>query len=190
MKEVIGHHVAQRAGRLVVAAPQVDAHRLGRGDLDVVDVTAVPDRFENTIAEAEHHEVLHRFFAQIMIDAVNLPLAQDLLDLGVERARRFQVAPKGLLDNDPAPVAVGLLGQPRRAELANGFAKKSRRDRKVVEIVGWHGVFLGSLGGGLLESLVGFRILKIAAHVINPFDEPIPHLREHRTGGELFDVLT
>ena len=37
------HHVAQRAGLLVVAAAALDADRLGHRDLHVVDEVAVPD---------------------------------------------------------------------------------------------------------------------------------------------------
>ncbi len=40
LEQVVGDHVAQRAGRLVEGAALLDADRLGRGDLDVVDEVA------------------------------------------------------------------------------------------------------------------------------------------------------
>ena len=74
LHHVVGHHVAQRAGGVEVAASQFDAHRLGIGNCNVIDVPTVPDRLEDPVAEAEHHDVLHGLFAEIMIDAVNLLL--------------------------------------------------------------------------------------------------------------------
>ena len=63
---------------LVVAAAPLDAQRLGDGDLHVVDVAAVPDRLEDAVGEAEHHDVLHRLLAEVVVDAVDLLLAEDL----------------------------------------------------------------------------------------------------------------
>ena len=86
LEQVIGHHVAQRAGRLVITAARLDAHGLGGCDLHVINVAPVPDRLENAVAEPEHDDVLHRLFAEVVIDAINLALLQRLLDLGIERA--------------------------------------------------------------------------------------------------------
>jgi hypothetical protein len=38
----------------------------------VIDVAAVPDGLEDAVGETEDHDVLDRFFAQVMIDAVDL----------------------------------------------------------------------------------------------------------------------
>ena len=38
--------------------------------------TAPPQRFEQRIAEAQRHEILHRLFPEVMIDAVYLPLGE------------------------------------------------------------------------------------------------------------------
>ena len=59
-----GHHVAQRARLVVVAAAPLDADRLGDGDLHVVDVAAVPDRLEDAVAEAERQDVLDGLLAR------------------------------------------------------------------------------------------------------------------------------
>ena len=66
------HHVAQRAGRFVEGCAALDAEGFRGGDLDVIDVVAIPDGLENSVAEAEGEDVLDGFFAEIMIDAVNL----------------------------------------------------------------------------------------------------------------------
>src|SRR5690348_18447695 len=56
----------------VCSSDLFDPDRLGRSDLHMLHVTPVPDRLEDAIRKPEHQEVLHRFFAKIVIDAVNL----------------------------------------------------------------------------------------------------------------------
>ena len=61
---------------LVEFATTLDADRLRRGDLDVVDVFAIPDRLENRVCESQYEQILDRFFAEIVVDAVDLLLAK------------------------------------------------------------------------------------------------------------------
>ena len=42
LKDMVRHHVAQRAGRLVKRGAPLDADGFGDGDLDVIDVVTVP----------------------------------------------------------------------------------------------------------------------------------------------------
>ena len=65
----------KRAGRVVELAAPLDADRLGHGDLHVVDVIAVPQRLEDAVGEPEHHDVLDRLLAEIMVDAIDLALS-------------------------------------------------------------------------------------------------------------------
>ena len=78
LEQVVRHHVAQRAGLCRSSRRASRRHRLGHGDLHVIDVAAVPDRLEDAVGEAEHQDVLHRLLAQVVIDAIDLPLAQTL----------------------------------------------------------------------------------------------------------------
>ena len=77
---MVRDHVAQRAGLLVELAARLDAHRLRRGDLHVIDAVAVPDRLEQPVGEAERHDVLHRLLAEIVVDAEDLVLVQRAQD--------------------------------------------------------------------------------------------------------------
>ena len=78
LQDVIRHHVAQSARLIVIAAALFDADRFRDGDLHVIDVAAIPDRLENTVGETKHQDVLDGFFAEVMIDAVDLLFADDL----------------------------------------------------------------------------------------------------------------
>jgi len=75
LQEMILNHVPQSAGLLVVSAASAHAHRLAHGDLHVVNRVAVPQPFENRVREAEHHDILDGFLAEVMIDAKDLLLA-------------------------------------------------------------------------------------------------------------------
>ncbi len=110
------------------AAP--DVHRLGDGDLHVVDVVAVPDRLEQAVGEAQHHDVLDRLLAEEMVHAVDLVLVHDGEELAVERPRRFEIGAERLFDDEPAPRLAVLVDEPglprRRAMGANASGGVAR----------------------------------------------------------------
>jgi hypothetical protein len=60
LEEVALDDVADDARLLVTLAPSPDAEALGHGDLDVLDVVAVPDGFQEGVGEAEVEDVLDR----------------------------------------------------------------------------------------------------------------------------------
>ncbi len=92
-------HVAHHAGLFVIATAVFHPHGFGRGDLHVVDVAPVPDRLEHRVGETEHHDVLHGFFAEVVIDPVNLPLIQEFVNAAIELARSLQVGAERFLDH-------------------------------------------------------------------------------------------
>ena len=63
LEQMVRHHVAERAGRIVKAAAMPDAEFFIDGDLDVIDMVTVPDRLEHAIGEAQYQNVLHRLLA-------------------------------------------------------------------------------------------------------------------------------
>ena len=67
-------HVSYRARFFIVAATAFDAERLGDGDLHVIDMRAVPQRLQENVGEAQRHEILHRFLAEIVVDAEDIAL--------------------------------------------------------------------------------------------------------------------
>jgi hypothetical protein len=70
---VIGNHVAERAGRFV-KAPRCHADRFGGGDLDVVNVRAVPKGSMMLLAKRKTKTFWTVFFAEVVVDAVDLLL--------------------------------------------------------------------------------------------------------------------
>ena len=51
----------------------------------MVDVVAVPERLEHAVGETQHQDVLYRFLAEVMIDAVGLIFLQPFQQAGIER---------------------------------------------------------------------------------------------------------
>src|SRR5215216_7410527 len=96
-------HIANRAGAVVVAAAPFHADLFGHQNLYVIDVAAIPERLKDAVAESKGQNVLHRFFAQIMVDPVDLAFVEHAQHMAVERLRAGEIAPKRLLDNDPRP---------------------------------------------------------------------------------------
>ena len=119
-----GDHVAQRAGVVVIAAAQLDAEGLGHGDLHVVDIAAVPDRLEDAVGEAEHQDILDGFFAEVMVDAVDLLLVACAESSRLSSRARGQVAAERFLDDQPAPLTVFLRSRPARAKLRGNLKEE------------------------------------------------------------------
>ena len=102
----------------------------------MVDVAPVPERLEDPVAEPEDQQVPDRLLAEVVVDAVDLRLAEDLADLAVEPLGRLEVVAERLLDDDPPPAAVVLLVvEPAPPELADDLGELRRLGREVEEVV-------------------------------------------------------
>src|SRR5208283_659752 len=110
LEKMVGNHVAESAGGFIEAAAMLDPDGFGGGNLDMVDVMAVPERFDDVVGEAEDHDVLDRLFAEVMVDAVDLLFGEDLLEVVVELDSGLQVVAKRLFNDDASPLAVFFLG--------------------------------------------------------------------------------
>src|SRR5438552_3317589 len=106
LKEMIGHHVAQRSCHVKISAAFFHSYGFSHGDLNMINKAMVPDRLKDAVAEAKNQNVLYRFLAQVMINAENLVLSQHFLDLVVKLLGRFQIVSKRFSENQPAPALV------------------------------------------------------------------------------------
>ena len=94
------HHVAQSAGSVIItAATAFHAEVFGAGDLDVADVLAVPERFEDGVGETQHHQVLRGFLAEIVVDPIGVPLFKRGVDDFVEMPGGGEIGAERFLDD-------------------------------------------------------------------------------------------
>ena len=141
LQDVVGHHVAHSAGFVVVVATQFNAQLFRDRDLHVIDVAAIPHRLENSIREAEGQNVLHRLFAEIVVDAVNLIFLQHFANFFIQRHGAGEVMPERLLDDHAPPLFTLFMRQPSRAELIDHNRKKGGRRSEVEEDVAFRLLF-------------------------------------------------
>jgi hypothetical protein len=57
----------------------------------VIDVVAVPDRLEQSVGEPQNENVLDRFLSEVVIDAIELVLIEDIEEVVIELARRREI---------------------------------------------------------------------------------------------------
>jgi len=126
------HHVAGRAGFLEVLAATLHTDRLGHGDLHVVEVLLVPERFEDGVGEPEDQEILDRLFSEIVVDAIDILLAEDFVDGAVQRLGTLQVSSYRFLDDDPRPTfRPSRMLKSGRSESRDDLRKRRRRHRQI-----------------------------------------------------------
>ena len=109
LQQVVLHHVAQRAGLIVVTGPGADPFFLSDRDLHVVDVLLIEQRLEEAVGEAEHQDVLNGLLAEVVIDAVDLAFVEHAGDRVVDGHRAREVASDRLFD-DHASEGTGVCG--------------------------------------------------------------------------------
>jgi len=171
LEQVIGYHVTQGAGAVIERTTGLDADGFCCGDLHMVDVVVVPERFEQAVGEAADQNVLHRFFAQIMVDAVDLPLAHHLQQASVERLGAGQVGAEGLFHHHSAKAAGRLVKQTGLPEALRHFGEEARRRGQVEDGVAVAGLF-DALGNGLVSR----RVEEVACLVIQALGQAGPEL--------------
>ena len=123
---MVDDDVAQRSDRVVEVAAVLDAERLGHRDLDRLDVVPVPDRLEDRVLEAEVEDLVQPHLPEVVVDPEELRLVDVLVQLGSERARRFEVVAERLLDHDARALRQAGVG-----ELLHHAPEQERRDLEV-----------------------------------------------------------
>ena len=129
-------HVAERARPVVVAGPALQAERLVPGDVDPLDVVAVPHRIEDPVGEPQPQHVQDGLLGQEVVDAEDVALVERPRDQLVEGLGVGEVGAEGLLDDQR-----GVRGQARPGQRLQRGAEQHVRQRQV------H----GHRGGGAVE---------------------------------------
>ena len=185
LDQVVGHHVAQGAGGVVEATPRLDTDGFRGGDLHMVDVVVVPERLEQPIGEPADQNVLHRFFAQVVVNTVDLPLAHHLQQAGVQRLGTGQVGAERLLHHDPPKAAGRLVEQAGLPKALGHFREETRRGGQVKD-----GVAVAGLVDALAQGLVGGRVEEIARLVVQALGQPRPEFFVQALGGAFAALVT
>ncbi|CAB4561316.1 unannotated protein [freshwater metagenome] len=96
-------HVPCRANAVVVPSTAADTNVFCHGDLNVIDVLRIPQRFEELVRKSQRKNILNRLFAQIVINAKNRVRRKNRLHHVVEFPGRGEVTAERLLNDNPAP---------------------------------------------------------------------------------------
>src|SRR5207302_8616502 len=102
---VILHHVPERPGGFIITTPGFHPQRFGCRNLEMVNVTRVPDRLKNRVGETENQNVLRRFFAEKMVNPVSLVFTESVPHDPSQVARGSEIAAKRLFNDDACPTA-------------------------------------------------------------------------------------
>ena len=127
LQQMVLNDVSDRPGLVVELAAALNPETFGHGDLDAVDVVAVPDRLEERVREPEEEQVLDGLLAQVVVDAKDRGLREDPVERGVQGSRARQVVPERLLDHDASA-----LRAPGPGQTLDDRAEEARRNRQIV----------------------------------------------------------
>ena len=175
LQDVVLDDVAQRPGRLVEPAAVAHAQLLGHGDLNMVDVAAVPDRLEDGVGEAQRQHVLDRLFPEVVVDAVQLGLLEHAVQAVVELEGAGQVAAVGLLHHDAheGPFVLGPVEAVLGQRLGH-VGEHGGHGGQVVDAVAARAPLLVHLRHRLAQALEGGVVGVLAAHIAEAGDQPLP----------------
>ena len=125
LHDVVRHHVAQGAGFVVISAALFHADSFRHRNLDVIDVTSVPDRLEDSVGKAESQNVLNGFFAQVVIDAVDLLFIGHPQQLLVQKPGGLEIMTERFFDDDAPPVLRLLAASGRLLQVVPPMVRKN-----------------------------------------------------------------
>ncbi len=190
-------HVAGGSDAVVVPGPAADPDVLGHGDLDVVDVSAVPDRLVHLVGEPQRQDVLHRLLAEVVIDAEHRLGREDPVQRRVQLPRAGQVVAERLLDHHPPPAAPVRVRQAAALELLDHGGKLVRRDRQVERVVPARAPLRVELAHALGELVERRVVAERPGHEPDALAELLPHrvterrarVLLHRLVGDLGEIL-
>src|ERR1700758_2898794 len=105
------NYVADGPGLIVEASASLYSEVFGHGDLDTLDVVAVPEGFHKSIGETECEHVVHCALSQVMIDAENVGFVENTKKNLIQFLRRDKIVPEGLFHDDSSTSCTARLSQ-------------------------------------------------------------------------------
>src|SRR5580692_5697313 len=98
---MILYYIADSTGLIIKGTSTLDAEIFRHGDLNALNVTAVPERLHEGIGEAEDNHVMYRSLTKIMVDAEDILLIEGAEKDLVQAACRVKITSERLFDDDP-----------------------------------------------------------------------------------------
>src|SRR5262249_9119773 len=117
-------------------------------------------------------DVLDRFLAEKVVDAIDLVFGHDLEDLRVKSLSRCKIVPERLFNDHPPPRSLGLSGKSGATKLLDERTKEPTGDRPIVQHVGCTVLPLLLIGQQLCELAEGIGVGEVSAHIMHAVDEP------------------
>src|SRR5215472_19024634 len=127
LKEVVLDYIADGPSLIVKTSSTLYAEVLCHGDLDALDVVAIPKSFRKSVGEAEGQHVVYCSFAQIVVDAKDVRFVEDPKQDFVKTLRRGKIVPEWLFDDNPRTP-----GRIRFRQLFHDGFEKNRRNGQVM----------------------------------------------------------
>src|SRR5262249_39594909 len=127
LEQMVLNYVANGAGFVVERAAPLDAEIFGHRDLHALDAIPVPERLDEAVGEADEQHVMHRPFAQVMVDAEDRALVEAAEQRAVEGLGRREIATERLFDDHASAVRAA-----QSTQLIDDQRKQRWRYREVV----------------------------------------------------------
>jgi hypothetical protein len=156
----------------VVRGPPLHADGFRRRDLNVIDVSTVPDGLEHPVGEPEREQVLNGFLAKVVIDPEDLALVEVVMNREIQPARAGEIGSEGFLDDDTPPSLRGRSGESGGPKALHYGAINRRRDGQIVQDI-LCTVDLAETG---VDSLIEGGIVELAVEIEHARGERGRHL--------------
>ena len=135
--------------------------------------------------EARSQNVLNGFFAQVVIDAVDLLFFRHSQQLPVQKPRGFQIVSERLFDDHAAPMLGVLLHQADVGQVFHRRSEKIGRRGHVIHMIAVSGVVFVDFVEQVFQLQVKILVTHVAAQIVHAANEPFPDVGIHFAGGEL-----
>ncbi len=106
LHDVVLNHVTKGTRVVVVTGTLFDTQLFTQRYLDVVDVTVVPERFDDRVTEAQCLDVLNHFLTQVVVNPEDLVFVKGFGQFIVQLLGRIEVTTKWLFDNQTVETIV------------------------------------------------------------------------------------
>lgn len=138
---VLDHVTQSTCGVVVATATTFHAEIFSAGDLDVIDVTRVPIGFEDRVGEAQNHDVLGGFLAQVVVDSIGVFFVERVGDGFVESTGGGEVFAERFFADHTCPFSLGGMIKAGGFEVFEDGFEELRSGGEVKETVGGGAAF-------------------------------------------------